>query len=256
MRGALPQDELGKWTIGLVLLCLVAVALVTQYNSGVFSFFQQIPTNLTSYDTGDGYAYVRYNPATLQVEYRQTDTWVRFGDESRSFTLGKVDVVPGEVKETFRRYWFGGVRGSNTFYFLQGELSLVNAPAYVSSEVSDVSLFPWPKQVYVCATPCIKRGDLTGAYLLPGGISPGVFILRSNNAIEFVRNTGSTFTLLQKELEEAKKVMLAYRDGYLDIPLSYGGKAYCIQYRVSGKEGHLVIDVARPVEDTTVCAGQ
>ncbi len=254
MRGALPQDELGKWTIGLVLLCVVAVALVTQYNSGVFSFFQQIPTNLTSYDTGDGYAYVRYNTATLQVEYRQTDKWVGFGNQAQAFTLGKVDVVPGEVKEAFRRYWFRGVRGSSRVPFLQGELEIATSPSLKDDEVVGISWHGF-SNTYTCTAPCVKVGDLVGEYVVSGSSEKIIFILRSNNAIELVKQKGSTFTLLQKELEEAKKVMLAYRDAPLAIPLSYGGKEYCVQYRVSGKEGSLVIDLARPVEGG-ICVGQ
>lgn len=253
MRGALAQDELGKWTIGLFLLALVGIFLVQQANGGVFSFFKQIPTNLTSYDTGDGYAYVRYNTATLAVEYRQTDSWTGFGNQVQTFTLGDVEVVPGEVKKEFKRYWYEGDRGIGTVSFLQGELVIAHYPSFVSNEVYGVTLW-WPTTT--CTSPCVKVGDLAASYRIPGTSEDIIFILRSNNAIEFVLKTGSRFTLMQKDVEEAKKMMLAYRDSYLDIPLSYEGKKYCVQYKVSGKEGHLVIDLARPVEDGTVCAGQ
>lgn len=263
-RGGEEAGELQKWGVGLLLFAVVGGFLVMQANGGVFSFFKQIPTNFTSYDSGDEHAYVRWNTATLQLEYRQTAGWSRFDPSASSFVLNKVSFSSSLLFDAFKSYWYEGIRADDVVSFSQGTLYMAQYPSLLEGRTADVTYLPvfrLRKAIYLwtdyeCTEPCIHQGDLAAQYYVEGANVKGVFILRSYNVLDFVNAKGSTTSITPAQLIEAKRKMLAYRDGYLDTPLSFDGKNYCVQYATFRQEGHLVIDLAKPVEEGTLCDEQ
>lgn len=256
MRGAIQTDELGKWSLALFVLAIIALFLATQYHSGVFSFFRQIPSNFSYYDSEDGSAFVRLNVDENRfLEYRTTADWARFSSDAQSFTLGRETFSPSKVHSALYNFWFTSIRGNQTRSLSLGTLEVVGSPERVSNEQAELS---WGglSISYKCPTnPCIYGGDLVGLYKFKDGTSPGFFILRANNDIAFAKNKAkeSTFEPNQTLLGEAKEVLLAHRDGYLSVPLFFEGKYYCINYMSSRNKGHLVVNLAAPVQVDTSC---
>jgi hypothetical protein len=249
MKGALQYDELGKWTIGLLVLVFIGIFIATQYNSGVFSFFRQIPTNLTAYDPEDGSSFVRYDVVGKAIEYRTTTSWKRFDNDAGAFTLGKVTLIPGNVKDALHRYWYSGREGLS-LSFKEGTLTSKRNPAAIESSINIVTLGVFATKV--CEDPCVRVGDLIGEYSMSTALT-GIFILKSNNNLELVKPQGSTYTFTQTDLQTAKSSLLTYRDSVLVKPVKIGTSYYCAQYSVAGKKGYVVVNMARPVSEDTTC---
>ena len=249
MKGALQYDELGKWTIGLLVLVFIGIFIATQYNSGVFSFLRQIPTNLTAYDPEDGSSFVRYDVVGKAIEYRTTTSWKRFDNDAGAFTLGKITLVPGNVKANLEDLWIKQERGERKSSLSAGEIIFARNPALANNAVQGVTLW-WSTSE--CKDPCIKVGDLPGEFRFQGNVQ-GIFILRSNNNLELVKPKGSTYAFTQTDLQTAKSSLLTYRDSVLVKPVGIGNAYYCAQYSVAWKKGYIVVNLAAPVSEDTVC---
>ena len=256
MRGAIQTDELGKWSLALFVLVVLVLFFGTQYDKGVFSFFRQIPSNFSYYDSEDGSAFVRLNVDEKHfLEYRTTASCATFSSPTDPFTLGRETFTPSVVHTALFNFWFIRFSEAEPFRLSLGTLEVRRSPERTSNENA---VFTWwgLSTSYECPTnPCIYGGDLVGLYKFGDGTSPGFFILRANNDIAFAKNTANerTFVPDRELLAQAKGVLLAYRDGILPIPVSIDGKHYCINYMSSGNKGHLVVNLAIPVQVDTTC---